>query len=639
MNVKFIFGFVYNLSISATHEQIEHAYQTTYRPFIKSLYKAKHLKCVLYIPGNLLAWLEKNHPEYIQVTKSIIAQKRLELLGGGYYDPLFSLIPRTDCIEQIEYSSTLISKLYNKRPQGVWLNRLYWEQSYVSILNACDIKYIFLKDSDRTDYNPADINCESPITTEEFGKIIRILPLNSRLFDVWRLGKPRKFIAHIQEYVQARAHRSQYIIALIDDTDPPMPIAAIDRCISVLKQNVNWLETIRPTEILPDQVPLKTKYFYSRGIYTVKSTLVNYSEQSLLYAKMQYTHKTVNQIRGDKFRKRLARELLLQSQNHYGYWEANSSISDLAMQQKKSYRLLIEAEQIAHQHQKNFRPGIVSFDYDFDGIPEYLYQSGQINAYVHRIGGALFELDYLPSKWNWIDIVPDKRSTYTKRLLNINRERAMSERNACLDHIIPPKTTVNQYFKEKNKSNYLQNTLYTFSKIDHEHSTLELETVWNSQNNSTAWNAQSNTNGLLIGINKKYRFSKNTIVVDYLIRNDSHKVFKALFATQLNINPSLLHYDKIQLNYVDAAEKKYTLNINTPHAKLAELAYIEINCSKNKHMLLLDCSGSDELWYYSAVKKQIITLMPFWHINLGPQDRRSLQIKIQINKLRRVIRS
>jgi len=48
--------------------------------------------------------------------------------------------------------------------------------------------------------------------------------------------------------------------------------------------------------------------------------LVRYPEANGIYSKMMYTHILINQLRGDKYRKRTAREELWKAQGCDGFW-------------------------------------------------------------------------------------------------------------------------------------------------------------------------------------------------------------------------------------------------------------------------------------------------------------------------------
>jgi hypothetical protein len=71
---------------------------------------------------------------------------------------------------------------------------------------------------------------------------------------------------------------------------------------------------------------------------------------------------------------------------------------------------MLEAEKITREN-GSFIPFLMNFDFDLDNEDEYLFQGEYINCYVRLEGAGLFELDYLPRSWNYLDTFahPDGR--------------------------------------------------------------------------------------------------------------------------------------------------------------------------------------------------------------------------------------
>jgi hypothetical protein len=71
------------------------------------------------------------------------------------------------------------------------------------------------------------------------------------------------------------------------------------------------------------------------------------------------------------------------------------------MVRKAAYRALLEADNITRE-KGSFTPSSV-FDYDLDGEDEYVFQDEKLNCYIKARGASLFELDFLPAAWNYLD--------------------------------------------------------------------------------------------------------------------------------------------------------------------------------------------------------------------------------------------
>jgi hypothetical protein len=124
---------------------------------------------------------------------------------------------------------------------------------------------------------------------------------------------------------------------------------------------------------------------------------------------MMHTHVLVNQLRGDRYRKRAAQNELWKGQSHHAYWFGGTGGLHANRQRKAVYRSLIEAEKIIRATEI-FAPSIIGVDFDADNSTEYLYQGSELNAYLHARGGALFELDFLPTAWNYLDTLVSREA-------------------------------------------------------------------------------------------------------------------------------------------------------------------------------------------------------------------------------------
>src|SRR5579884_3361699 len=105
----------------------EDVYRLAYLPFIEELARHPAIRIALHYSGILLAWLEKKHPEYLEQLKELAGQGQVEILGGGYYEPVLSAIPDRDRLAQIERLSDFLEKRFGSRPRGAWLTERVWD--------------------------------------------------------------------------------------------------------------------------------------------------------------------------------------------------------------------------------------------------------------------------------------------------------------------------------------------------------------------------------------------------------------------------------------------------------------------------------------------------------------------------------
>ena len=106
---------------------MEEACEKSYLPFLRAVADHSSIKISYHTTGFLLDWFVKNHPEYIEILKSLQSAGRLEVLGGGYYEPILPIISEEDRVGQIEMLSDRIEEIFDVRPRGMWLAERVWE--------------------------------------------------------------------------------------------------------------------------------------------------------------------------------------------------------------------------------------------------------------------------------------------------------------------------------------------------------------------------------------------------------------------------------------------------------------------------------------------------------------------------------
>ena len=132
--ISLLLGSHAHVPSGASESEFEYAYENKMRPFVSNLYRYSNIQAVLHYSGVLLYWVERTHPEIFMLIEDMVTRKQVELLGGGFYEPMFPLIPLQDRIGQIELMTTYLRKHFGKRPVGCWVPGMVWEQHLAAAL-------------------------------------------------------------------------------------------------------------------------------------------------------------------------------------------------------------------------------------------------------------------------------------------------------------------------------------------------------------------------------------------------------------------------------------------------------------------------------------------------------------------------
>src|SRR5512144_923102 len=99
--VNFIFAIHNHQPVGNFESVAEEAYQKSYLPFVKTLECHRQIKITLHYTGILYRFFERRHPEFIDMLKDFVEEGRVEILSGGFYEPILAVLPDDDKIGQI----------------------------------------------------------------------------------------------------------------------------------------------------------------------------------------------------------------------------------------------------------------------------------------------------------------------------------------------------------------------------------------------------------------------------------------------------------------------------------------------------------------------------------------------------------
>ena len=159
----------------------EDVYKKSYEPLIDNIFKFNDIKITLHFSGNLLEWLLKNKPDFIKKLKTMAKRGQIEIIGGGYYEPIFAIIPYRDKIAQMKKLTDLIKNEFGLDVKGAWLSERVWEPDYPSFLNDVGLKYVIVDDNHFRSTGITEEGTLYSYITEDEGKTLRLFPINEEL--------------------------------------------------------------------------------------------------------------------------------------------------------------------------------------------------------------------------------------------------------------------------------------------------------------------------------------------------------------------------------------------------------------------------------------------------------------------------
>lgn len=447
---------------------IERAYASSYLPFIDAVARHPHVRLGLHYSGPLLEWIERAHPEYFDRLRELIERRQVEMVGGGFYEPILVAIPPEDRHEQIERLATYLEKQFGERPRGAWLAERVWEPQIPSSLARAGVEYTLVDDNH---FLGAGFELEKLYgyyLSEDLGRYVKVLPGLKSL----RYLIPFREVHETIEFLRGAADSHPGGFAAMGDDLEKFGVwpgthdhcyrdGWLDNFFSALEQCSDWLSLSMPgqsiascaplgqahlptasyTEMMEWSLPTVARFRYhdlvqefsSRpealpfirgGIW--RSFFTKYSEANLLHKKMLHVSGKVRGSNGSRRRtdtkindRTEAMTLLLQGQCNDSYWHGVFGGLYSPHLRTAVWRSLARAEAIADRlaHRSAQYAKAVTLDFDGDGREEIYLTSDRYAALISPAdGGTVAALDFRPPNVTLINSLMRRPETYHAKL-------------------------------------------------------------------------------------------------------------------------------------------------------------------------------------------------------------------------------
>lgn len=643
-------------------EEIENDYQNVYKPLAKFLYSHPEISFSLSFTGPQIQFLKKKRKEFIVIFKQLVERKQVEVFGGGYYAPILPLLYPVDRNGQIDLLSAEIRQTFGKRPRGITLYGDCWDSSLVNSLQTCGIEYVLL---DSGIINPSKLKF-LPLIMNDLGKSIDIFPCYDN-FIPEKNEEPSDFINKILKqvekidkkdvYCQLQPERIINISLTHEKYIELQEVKWFEKLSDYLKKNENDVKTTtnyqyekNTTIKIPAHISAGINTSISKWIdqpftesehkqntnYTVYDFMNTYMQSHELYNRIMYVSMLVNQYKKDKMRKKAAREKLWQAQNGSGLLCTSKGAFSNSKIRQYAYKNLMEAEKILREG-NDFKESVMSFDYNGDGLYEYVCRMQNYFSYITLTGGCIQELEILKNTGNYAD--------------NLSRYEAYDgctddyERGLFVDHIFS-KDDFDKYISGIPSGNGI------FSKVQYQ----ELKYVQNHHEVQLSAEAVIKPLNQKVYLKKKYIINSNGMNVQYIIKNESEKTLRAVFAVEnnfahTNFNPENITYYNLEIvnnnEKIDLDTKKSTEKLNKKN-KLNQVDTIRLTDTESGISFGLESNENCNYCYYPIIFKRPdfngVDIVPvhmtfvntmFWNVEIEPGKETERTINFTITSVRK----
>ncbi|MGB7280847.1 MAG: alpha-amylase/4-alpha-glucanotransferase domain-containing protein [Candidatus Acidiferrum sp.] len=445
---------------------LEKAFKDSYLPFVELLEQHPGVHMGLHYSGPLLTWIEENRPEYFTRLKALVSAGQVELIGGGFYEPILVSIPPEDQREQITRLAVYLEDRLGHRPTGAWIAERVWEPQLPSTLAGAGVSYTLVDDIHflSAGFEPEELF--GPYIAEDRGQSVWLFPGQKALRYFIPFGKVEDVITYLRD---AAALHPGGTAAMGDDMEKfgvwpgtnghCYKDGWLEKFFAALEENSSWLRVSTPGEYLTDHSPLgradlptasysemmewvlptrvRQRYHAVQKEFSARPEILSflrggswrgffrkYPESNLLNKKMLRVSARIaavparhnNPVVSGEMAQ--ARDLLLRAQCNDAYWHGIFGGLYAPHLRTELWRSLIRAEAIADRQTPGaLIPRVELLDYDADGAHEHLFTAPEYQALLKPTdGGSLAAFDFRPAAATIINSIQRRPEAYHARL-------------------------------------------------------------------------------------------------------------------------------------------------------------------------------------------------------------------------------
>ena len=409
---------------------IAEVFEQAYQPMVDALERHPDVRLSLHYTGPLLDWLRAERPEFVAQLRGLVERGQVEILGGGYYEPVLASLPERDRIGQLRRMTRELQATFGRRPAGAWLAERVWEPDLPTSLVAAGYQWTILDDAHFRAAAIPEEGLWGPYTTEDQGHLLRVFGTEQGL----RYRIPFRNVEEVIDYLRDHATEDGDRIGMMGDDGekfgawPTTWVHCwgernwVERFFSALEANAGWLTTTTPSTWFESHRPIGRVYIptssyvemgewalppdeslvftnvlhaaqehhrpearWLRGAFW-RNFQVKYREVNDLHKQMLRTSAKVDAMPAGAERKR-ALDHLYQGQSNDCYWHGLFGGIYISHMRLATYEHLIAAEDLADRAAGRLE-ATECRDLDLDGLDDVrLAGPGQVVA-IHLTDGA-----------------------------------------------------------------------------------------------------------------------------------------------------------------------------------------------------------------------------------------------------------
>src|SRR3989338_703553 len=191
------------------------AYAKCYRPFLDVVERYPTITWAVHFSGPLVDWLETEHPEFLRRLAALVKRGQVEVMSGGYAEPIFALTDERDGIGQIRRFTDQLTRWRLGPCRGAWLPERVWEPSLPRLFRQAGMEYTVVDDHHLTLAGLGEQAAWGYWMTEDAGSTLALFPSSKAL----RYLVPFQPVEQVIEHLRALRSDEGRAVVLADDVE------------------------------------------------------------------------------------------------------------------------------------------------------------------------------------------------------------------------------------------------------------------------------------------------------------------------------------------------------------------------------------------------------------------------------------
>lgn len=176
-------SFILQLPPSTAYAKLEAVVENLVSGVVKML-DSEHVRFSLYMDGPTLEVAgQVARTQINNKLRPAIEKGALEILGGGYYDPMLPLFPTELSSMQIEKHGKLLWKQFGIEPIGYFNSSMVWEMEMTNLLERHRFEYALVQEASLQDALGRTTPVSGWYSIEDKGSFMRVVPVSQKLSD------------------------------------------------------------------------------------------------------------------------------------------------------------------------------------------------------------------------------------------------------------------------------------------------------------------------------------------------------------------------------------------------------------------------------------------------------------------------